>query len=296
MSLFRVLPGLLMLMPALCLPAGGARSPYPSPEEQIHRKLTAAREQAGRNGLERRDDLDEVARSRAREIAARPPESRLRGATPIEHILEENGVLYCRAVERLILLKNIEPVSGVMEKWQGQSDAWTTYTSSELDAAGYGTARAEDGWVVFVAVMIRGLVLRDSPEERKAMEQEVLDRINAIREDRRLPELRLRKDLADTARAHSRDMAARDYFSHADLTGSQPAGRVRAAGIRFRGVAENLTMNNNPDTPAEQAVRDWMDSPGHRRNILDGAFLETGVGMAVSDDGRYYFTQLFLIP
>ena len=127
-------------------------------------------------------------------------------------------------------------------------------------------------------------------------EREVLDRINAIRADRRLPELSLRIELAGVARAHSRDMAEHNFFDHANPSGSRPAGRVRAAGVRFKGVAENITMNNNPETPADQAVRDWMDSPGHRRNILDAAFLETGVGMAVSKDGRYYFTQLFLIP
>ncbi len=295
MWLFRVLPALLLL-PAICLPADGAGFQYPSPEERIHHQLTAARAQAGKNGLERREELDEIARSRAQQIADRPRHRRLRGATPIEHLLVENGVLYHRAVERLILLKNIELVSGVMEKWQGLSGAWTTYTTAELDAVGYGTARAEDGWVVFVAVMVRDLAVRNSPEERQAMERAVLDRINAIRAERRLPELSLRKELAGVARAHSKDMAEHNFFDHADPSGSRPAGRIRAAGVRFKGMAENITMNNNPEKPADQAVRDWMNSPGHRRNILDAAFLETGVGMAVSKDGRYYFTQLFLIP
>jgi uncharacterized protein YkwD len=104
------------------------------------------------------------------------------------------------------------------------------------------------------------------------------------------------EDLAAAARAHSRNMLQHGFFSHADPSGTRPAGRVRAAGMTFQAVAENITMNNNPDTPAAQAVRDWMDSPGHRRNILNDRFRTTGVGLAVSDDGHYYFTQLFLVP
>ncbi len=296
MLLTRKLFLLALLTVVVSLPAGATRPHYPSPEEQIHRKLSTARERAGLSALERRDELDAVARARAGAIAARPAKKRLGGSRPVGEILKDGGGSYRQAVERLILIRNIDQVTGVMERWEADSDAWQTVTTARFDAVGYGTARADDGWIVFVAIMVRDMVIRNSAEEIAAMEQAVLERINRIRKERGLFELLPTADLATAARAHSRDMVANDFFGHADRSGKKAVGRVRATGMKFRGVAENLTMNNNPDTPAEQAVQDWMNSPGHRRNILDGSFQITGVGLAVSDDGRYYFTQLFLVP
>jgi len=107
---------LAALAVAVCLPAEAARPPYPSPEDQIHRRLSTAREQAGSNPLERREELDGLARVRAVEIASRPAKKRLGGATPIGEILKEGGGHYRRALERLILFKNVDQVSGVMDK------------------------------------------------------------------------------------------------------------------------------------------------------------------------------------
>ncbi|MBD3868233.1 MAG: CAP domain-containing protein [Acidobacteria bacterium] len=296
MSFSRKLLRLIVLAAAVCLPAVAARSPYPSPEDQIHRRISAARVQAGYSALERRDELDALARNRAAEIAARPADKRLSESMAPGMILQKAGIRYRRALERRILLRNIDQVSGVMEKWKAQATAWRTATTAELDAAGYGTAQADDGWIVFVAILVRDLAVRDSPEEIRAMEQAVLERINAIRTERGLAGLKPVKNLAMVARTHSRNMVDRDFLSHSDPLGTRPAGRVKASGIDFQGVAENITMNNHPDAPAVQAVQDWMDSPGHRRNILNGDFRATGIGLAVSDDGRYFFTQLFLVP
>ena len=296
MSWTKRLLRLAVLVSVVCLPAEAARKPLPTPEDRIHGRLSAAREQAGFPAPARRDELDALALSRAALIAARPAGKRLGGTTSVGEALKASGILYRNSLERLILLRNMDQVSGVMERWQAQSGAWRKATTMELDGAGYGTARAEDGWIVFVAILVQDLAIRDSAEEIAALEQAVAEGVNRIRKEHGLEELRQMDDLAGAARAHSRNMVARDFFSHSDPLGSLPAGRVRAAGIDFRGVAENLTMNNNPDTPAEQAVRDWMGSPGHRKNILDDDFEITGVGVAVSDDGHYYFTQLFLAP
>jgi uncharacterized protein YkwD len=287
---------LIVLAALASLPAASARPSYPSPEDQIDRRISAARVQAGGSALERRGELDALARSRANRIAARPHGKRLSEPTAPETILKNAGIRYRQARERRILLKNVDAVSGVMEKWQAQADAWRTVTTAELDAVGYGMAQADDGWIVFVAILVRDLAIRNSAEEIQAMEQAVLESINAIRNERGLSELQPVEDLAAVARTHSRNMIARDFFSHSDPLGTRPADRVRADGIEFHGLAENLTMNNNPDTPAVQAVQDWMDSPNHRENILDESFEITGVGVAVSDDGRYFFTQLFLVP
>jgi uncharacterized protein YkwD len=65
--------------------------------------------------------------------------------------------------------------------------------------------------------------------------------------------------------------------------------------IRYRRVAENVAANAGYGDPAQQAVEGWKTSPGHRKNML-GDFSLTGIGIAQSSDGTYFFTQIFVEP
>jgi uncharacterized protein YkwD len=270
------------------------RPPYPTVAARIHTELMAGRKSAGNAILERRATLDAVAERRAEQVAVRPHKKRLQDAAPIGRTFPGDDHLYRRTTERMILLKEIAPVTGVLEKWESLPSAWKSLTQGEWDAIGYGTATANDGWYIFIAILARDLKIRDSPRDIYQAEQFVFRSINAIRRDHDLTDLKLSSNLSKVARKHSREMADFDRFAHEGLGGTTPAKRVTAAGIRYAGVAENITMNNNPEEAMQQAVRDWMDSPGHRKNILDRRFRTTGVGVAVSEDGKYYFTQLFL--
>lgn len=85
------------------------------------------------------------------------------------------------------------------------------------------------------------------------------------------------------ADGHSEDMAARDYFSHTDPEGRGPGFRIDAVGYPHRGWAENIAAGHG----SPQAVVDgWMNSSGHRTNILNCAYDQLGVGYAES--GRYW--------
>ena len=94
--------------------------------------------------------------------------------------------------------------------------------------------------------------------------------------------------LAAVARAHSADMRDRDYFSHDDPDGRDPFDRADAAGVGYA-RAENIAYGQ-PDAAAVMA--DWMESPGHRRNILDCGLGRLGVGVAQGSGGPWW-TQLF---
>jgi uncharacterized protein YkwD len=133
------------------------------------------------------------------------------------------------------------------------------------------------------------------PAEIAALEREVVERINAIRRERGLSALQANATLAQVARDYSCLMARRDFFSHTGPDGSTVADRVREVGVEYRLVGENLARNTNARQPVELAVQGWMDSEGHRENILRAAFTETGVGICREGD-RYYFTQIFLQP
>ena len=109
--------------------------------------------------------------------------------------------------------------------------------------------------------------------------------------DREAMVLRLAFDgkAADVARAHSRDMAERDYFSHRGKDGRTPFKRMRDGGVDYRAAAENIAINSSADS----AAKAWMNSKGHRTNILNGTYSRTGMGIW-RKGGQLYLTQVFM--
>ena len=120
-----------------------------------------------------------------------------------------------------------------------------------------------------------------------AVQQQVLDATNAERAANGCPPLRLDPLLNQAADGHSEDMAARGYFSHSDPEGRGPGDRINAIGYPHRSWGENIAAGYGS---AQAAVNGWMNSSGHRANILNCAFDEIGIGYA--EAGRYW-TQLF---
>ena len=118
--------------------------------------------------------------------------------------------------------------------------------------------------------------------------QAVFQGINAHRQRRGCPALVWSDGGARAAQAHSADMARRRYFSHTSPDGSQPWDRLRAQGVAFSRAAENIAMTGSG---AQDAVRLWINSPGHRANIENCALTHTGIGVAGS-----YWTQIFFTP
>lgn len=126
-------------------------------------------------------------------------------------------------------------------------------------------------------------------ESTTAYEREVVREINAARARAGCPALRNDSRLAAAARAHSDDMAARNYFDHNSPDGVTPWDRAKAAGYA-QPSAENIAAGQA--TPAA-AVKAWLNSPGHRANILNCSSRATGVGFAEGGKLHYYWTQLF---
>jgi uncharacterized protein YkwD len=131
------------------------------------------------------------------------------------------------------------------------------------------------------------------PEPVPDMEREVARRIDEIRRDNRLPPLRLDDALGAAAREYSCALARREALSHTDPAGRSVADRVRKAGKTFRVLGENLASSENARDPVAAAVQGWMQSSGHRKNILTVEFTETGVGVC-RDGASYWLAQLFL--
>jgi uncharacterized protein YkwD len=153
-----------------------------------------------------------------------------------------------------------------------------------------------------------------------ALEQRVHDLINQQRTAEGLSALSVDPALAAIARAHSEDMAAQQYFAHMNPQGQDPTARGEAAGYSCRkmygsyytyGIAENLFLNNlyssatyysnreteynwnSPEEIAQTTVSGWMNSPGHRENILTPTYDREGIGVAIGPDDRVYITENF---
>lgn len=137
-------------------------------------------------------------------------------------------------------------------------------------------------------------VVATQTAQQAPLARSVLDAVNAARASQGLAKLSGAGDLDELAQAYSERMAAEGFFSHEDPEGNRLKDRITAAGISYQAVGENLAKNRGHDDPAAVAVTSWLGSAGHRANILNPGYSETGVGIAQSADGTYYFTELFI--
>jgi uncharacterized protein YkwD len=119
---------------------------------------------------------------------------------------------------------------------------------------------------------------------------EVVAATNAERTRRGLVALNVEARLAGAAQAHSDDMARRNFFAHESPEGRSVADRVRAFGYRYRVVAENIAAGQRT---ADEVVTGWMNSPGHRANILNAEVRQIGVGLAAGGTYGTCWTQVF---
>lgn len=126
--------------------------------------------------------------------------------------------------------------------------------------------------------------------DTSSLEKECMEEINAIRKKQGLKPLKSWPQLAVCARAHSQNMASNKVaFGHKGF--EQRAAKMQKQ-KQLKSFAENVAYCLNYDNPVKVVAKEWMNSPSHRKNILDD-FDETGLGVAISKEGKVYFTQLF---
>jgi uncharacterized protein YkwD len=131
-------------------------------------------------------------------------------------------------------------------------------------------------------------------DEIEGMERDCLGQVNHQRVARGLSAMAEDRELLVVARAYSRQMAEERFFSHIDRQGRDVRQRLEEAGITWRMVGENLSYSNGYINPVAITLRGWMDSPGHRHNILEGRYNDSAIGAWIASDGTVYFTQIFL--
>lgn len=127
----------------------------------------------------------------------------------------------------------------------------------------------------------------------KNEEKQVIYLTNQERKKRGLAPLKANWELSRVARYKARDMRDNNYFSHQSPTYGSPFTMMKNFGISYTSAAENIAAGQS--TP-QKVVNAWMNSPGHRRNILNPAYTEIGVGFAKGGSYGYYWSQMFIHP
>ncbi|MCK0473125.1 CAP domain-containing protein [Halalkalibacter sp. APA_J-10(15)] len=120
------------------------------------------------------------------------------------------------------------------------------------------------------------------------VEQQVIDLTNQERRNNGLPELQADSSLSHVAREKSRDMQQNNYFSHTSPTYGSPFDMMRDYGVSYNSAGENIAQGQRS---AQEVVQAWMNSEGHRANILSNDFTHIGVGYI--EQGNYW-TQMFI--
>ncbi len=119
-------------------------------------------------------------------------------------------------------------------------------------------------------------------------ERQVIDLINVQRKNYGLSELKANWELSRVARIKSQDMHDNGYFSHTSPIYGSPFTMIKNFGISYKSAGENIAKGQK--TP-QAVVNAWMNSEGHRANILNASFTQIGVGYVA--DGNYW-TQMFI--
>lgn len=122
--------------------------------------------------------------------------------------------------------------------------------------------------------------------------QEILRLVNAERAKNGLAALTLSDKLCELATLKAEDMAENNYFDHTSPTYGTPFDMLRQFGVSYRSAGENIAAGQR--TP-EEVMNGWMNSAGHRANILNESYTELGVGVAIGPRGIYW-VQLFRCP
>ncbi len=159
--------------------------------------------------------------------------------------------------------------------------------------------RDRDTWIVLAAPF-------EAPTktEAAATNQRALELVNEARSRKRhcgnkvyraVGALKLVPALNKAALRHAQDMARHSFLGHEGHDGSRPAERITSAGYSWRLVGENVAAGS---ATAEQAVEDWLKSPGHCANLMSRDFTETGIAFVVNpaSTAGIYWTQVFAAP
>ncbi|MFD9911058.1 CAP domain-containing protein [Streptomyces sp. NPDC059063] len=287
-----------VLMPLRAAPAAPASAPPPpayapayapappGPLQGFLSRVNSARAAAGAPAVQLDARLTEAARAHAADMAARGAlSSDGTGGVSLYQRVSATGYAYLTIGEHLVS----GPRTPLDFIEYCLSDDRSRQTVLERAHTHVGVADVTDqrsGDMFWTALWAEPF----SPQGLARATAEVLALTNGHRAAAGLHPLAPDPRLAAAAQAHSADMVARAFYAHTAPDGSEPWDRAAAAGSAHRRVGENIACGQR--SPGE-VVTGWMNSPGHRANILKPSFTHLGVGFAGGGAAGTYWTQVF---
>lgn len=121
--------------------------------------------------------------------------------------------------------------------------------------------------------------------------REVLKLVNAERQKQGLKALTLNADICNIANMKAKDMATKNYFSHTSPTYGTPFQMLQSFGVSYRSAGENIAAGQRS---AQEVMNSWLNSSGHRANILNSSYTELGVGYYKGGSYGTEWVQLFI--
>jgi uncharacterized protein YkwD len=285
---------LLLTSLLLVLPATG--SSQGDPRQELLRLINAERQRVGAPPLRLSEPLTRAAEEHAAQISRRG--SLQTGSTgDMRERLKRVGY-QAHAWTESLATSHGDPAT-VLRNWrQGDSGGYRDLLGSEVRDLGIGLDRLRGTplYVFLYAVPEGDWFARGTSGVRDLdrVRAEMLARVNAARKKAGAQPLRSNGKLDLAAQRHAEDMLARSYFAHASPEKKTVRDRASAAGYDWRRIGENIAEGQ---FSVDEVMDTWMNSPGHRKNILDPDFRELGVGLALGRSGggrhRIVWAQAF---
>lgn len=281
----------LLLVPVLLACAGPlvSQNDPAAVRRELLDRINADRARAGVPPLRASEALTRAAQQHADEISRRGTLNESGGEDEMKERLDQAGYAFHEWTE------NVSASTGglddVLRYWRTESPhTWRSLMDEDYRDLGIGLSRL-DGMALYTflfAIPEADHFSRETTGLRDlaAVRREMLAQVNAIRKRHGLRALTADAQLDRAAQGHAEDMLRRAYFAHGSPSGETARERIRATGYTYRTIGENIAFGQ---TSVEEVVETWMDSPGHRKNILNKDFAELGVGLALGRDssGRH---------
>jgi uncharacterized protein YkwD len=284
------------LLPLLFLLAVPAVSQTGGARQDLLRLINAERSRAGAPALRLNDSLTRAAQEHAEEISRRG-NLNSGSADDMHRRLVKAGYQAHEWTENLV--SSGAGLDGVLRYWKTRNpSSFRSLMDPEYRDLGIGISQldAVPLYSFLFAVPQEDHFGRETADlrDRERIRSEMLASVNAARKQARLRPLKSSSLLDKAAQRHAEDMLARGFFAHRSPSGTTVRERATAAGYNWSSIGENIAYGQ---TSVDEVMQTWLESPGHRKNILTPAFAELGVGLALGlgPDGKYqvYWVQNF---
>ena len=194
------------------------------------------------------------------------------------------------ANQAVVSVRHEKNIYNVTLKLNSANSQWVITSVNKAKGAESNSSANNNGTVNSSSTTNTGTTSSASSANVATAEKNAVELMNADRRANGLSDLKVSSAVTAVARSHAQDMVNRKFFSHSNPDGKTPSDRLKAAGISYSAVGENIAEN----TSVQAAETAFMNSSGHRANILNSNYTTVGIGVAYDSAGNVYVVQDFI--